>query len=184
MIKPNNYGDTNMTPAELTAMKEFWQTSMNTMISKDPEYNRNRTFHDYFPKDFDSVFTYLNENILRLDSLMTAEKPDRHKVEEKFRDLLNYTQLGYIHTLTTMGVRFKTVTLNVPKVVTEKQPKTKTFIDPGQSNDDVFSVGTMKDNGDIEVSVVGKSTPETLKAKLTTEDYFGDQETKPECDSS
>ena len=176
-----------MTPAELTAMKEFWQTSMNTMISKDPEYNRNRTFHDYFPKDFDSVFTYLNENILRLDSLMNAEKPDRHKVEEKFRDLLNYTQLGYIHTLTTMGVRFKTVKIDlsdITKGVTRKSSNNKTFIDPGQINKDEFTVGTMKDNGDIEVSVLGKSTPETLKAKLTTEDYFGDQETKPECDSS
>ena len=176
-----------MTPAELTAMKEFWQTSMNTMISKDPEYNRNRTFHDYFPKDFDSVFTYLNENILRLDSLMTAEKPDRHKVEEKFRDLLNYTQLGYIHTLTTMGVRFKTVKIDRPDItkgVTRKSSNSKTFIDPGPINHDEFTVGTMKDNGDIEVSVVGKSLPETLKAKLTTEDYFGDQETKPECDPS
>ena len=176
-----------MTPAELTAMKEFWQTSMNTMISRDPEYNRNRTFHDYFPKDFDSVFTYLNENILRLDSLMTAEKPDRHKVEEKFRDLLNYTQLGYIHTLTTMGVRFKIGKIDRPDItkgVTRKSSNSKTFIDPGQSNDDVFSVGTMNNNGDIEVSVLGKSTPETLKAKLTKEDYFGDQDTKPECDPS
>ena len=171
----------------MSAMMSFYKTSMDVMVAKNSEYNQSKDFHAYFPKDWDSVFTYLNENLLRLDSIMCSNKPDRHKVEEKFRDLLNYTQLGYIHTLTIMGVRFKTVKIDlsdITKGVTRKSSNNKTFIDPGQSNDDVFSVGTMKNNGDIEVSVLGKSTPETLKAKLTTEDYFGDQETKPECDPS
>ena len=100
------------TPSDIEHMRIFCQNARNMMVANNHKYNNGRTFHAYFPKDWDSVFTYLNENLLRLDSLMSGEKIVIDDIQEKFDDLINYVQLGYIHTMNTLGVEFKIAELD------------------------------------------------------------------------
>ena len=54
---------------------------------------------DYFPKGWDSVYTYINENILRLHNLYGAKnihgELNYEKIEDKWIDLFNYVRMGY-----------------------------------------------------------------------------------------
>ena len=50
---------------------------------------------DYFPKGWDSVYTYINENLLRLDNLYNGDVYKHDKIEDKWIDLLNYVKMGY-----------------------------------------------------------------------------------------
>ena len=81
----------------LDLMEAFHKTNMETMKGKDDQFNRSEIdVLDYFPKGWNSCFTYLNENLLRLDSMIGGDKITEELLDEKFGDLLNYVQLSYV----------------------------------------------------------------------------------------
>lgn len=85
-------------------MREEYVKSMEGLIAKarksmadnDWKYNTRHDMLEYFPKDWASCYTYILENLNRLDSLHASTAP-AHMIREKFTDLLSYVLLSYAH---------------------------------------------------------------------------------------
>ena len=61
----------------------------------EESYSVNTDQLDYFPKDWESVYTYINENMLRLDNLYSVKEVDYDKTDDKWVDLFNYVRMGF-----------------------------------------------------------------------------------------
>ena len=105
-----------MKPEYIESMTKFTKEVIELIISKDDEYNVNKDVMDYFPKGWDSCFTYLNENLNRLDSMILAGK-SFDEYSDKLRDLLAYTLLTKIK-LEDMNnkkiIHSKAINVNIP----------------------------------------------------------------------
>ena len=58
---------------------------------------------------------------IKMDSIMNGKKVDPKKAEEKFRDLLNYTQFGHLNTMKILEVRFGTIEIISPNTQVNKK---------------------------------------------------------------
>lgn len=76
-------------------IQDFVSRAAEIIEEKDGEYNVERSVKDYFPKGWDSAYTYINENLTRLDSLHNGMMLDYKKIDEKWMDLLNYVLISY-----------------------------------------------------------------------------------------
>ena len=77
--------------------QEF-KRGMHLMIAKDEQYNNGHTPLSYLPKGWASCYTYLNEQVNRMDSLMVYYEKNPSEAEkmfwDKWTDLLMYTLLS------------------------------------------------------------------------------------------
>ena len=77
-------------------MRDKLERTIVLIISKDNECNAsNLDATDYYPKGWNSCYTYLFENINRLDSLLTCGC-SKKQFESKTGDLLGYVLFSYI----------------------------------------------------------------------------------------
>ena len=78
-------------------MTKFYERNTDVLRSKDKLYNSDTVdLLDYFPKGWNSCLTYINENLLRLDSMISNDMVSKDLLDEKFGDLLNYVQISYV----------------------------------------------------------------------------------------
>ena len=77
-------------------MKEFDKHRMDIIEKKDVQYNAGIDTMKYFPKGWMSCYTYLNEGLLRLDSLISSGKITEEVFDEKFMDLANYVAISFV----------------------------------------------------------------------------------------
>lgn len=79
-------------------MNRKYKIALAGMIKKDREYNNGHAPMSYMPKGWASCYTYLNENICRMDSLMEVHEDNPDEIEaifwDKWMDLLVYTLLS------------------------------------------------------------------------------------------
>lgn len=77
-------------------MREFVNKNLEVMAIKDAQFNEGGIdLEDYFPCGWESCYTYINENLLRIHSLMYSGKMTKEMFEEKFGDLLNYVIISH-----------------------------------------------------------------------------------------
>lgn len=80
------------------SMERLYDRALSDMEAADKRYNRFGTdMMDYFPKGWESCYTYINENLLRLDNAVQRGGPSGNiwEVQEKFKDLLSYVLIAY-----------------------------------------------------------------------------------------
>ena len=78
-------------------MGELLKKADKALERGEEQYSVKTDQLDYFPREWDSVFTYINENILRLHNLYAKRHDERNyeKIEDKWIDLFNYVRMGY-----------------------------------------------------------------------------------------
>lgn len=78
-------------------MKVFTQLGEKVIEDRDKSFNSKEVdLLDYYPKGWNSVYTYINENLLRLDSMYEKGDVSKEQFDEKWIDLLNYVKIGYL----------------------------------------------------------------------------------------
>ena len=76
-------------------MDELLLISNRALVRGEESYSQVTDQLDYFPMGWESVYTYINENLLRLANLYSADEPDVMKIMDKWIDLFNYVRMGY-----------------------------------------------------------------------------------------
>jgi len=85
-----------MKPGYMEVIMQLFESCKEVLKERDQSFNKSTIdVIDYFPRGWDSCYTYLNENLLRLESLIESGAP-QPLVEEKFVDLINYVALSYL----------------------------------------------------------------------------------------
>ena len=77
------------------SMKEWTNEVIDLIVSKDLEYNATIDLLDYFPKGWNSCYTFISENLNRLDSMISSGY-SYEKYSDKINDLLAYVMLSHL----------------------------------------------------------------------------------------
>ena len=76
-------------------MEVFLKEADRIMEERDENYNAIHNVREYFPKGWDSAYTYINEGLLRLDNMYSDKNHNPREVEDKWRDLFNYVRIAH-----------------------------------------------------------------------------------------